>query len=104
MVLKGKTPTMMEREHMRNVRDLGCIVCQLEGLFGVPAEIHHIEGKTKKNSHLKILPLCFNHHRAGYDGEKNNFISRHPYKARFTEKYGSEYDLLKKVQKLLANP
>ena len=97
MVLKGKTPTMAEREFMSKVRQVGCIICRKNGMGLVQAEIHHIDGKTKKGSHMNILPLCFDHHRAGHDGEKSIFISRHPYKKRFIEKYGSEEHLHKQV-------
>ena len=96
--MKGRKPTVAEQNHMDNVRQLGCIVCRLQGFYGVPAEIHHIEGKTKINTHFKILPLCFEHHRMGSDKEP---ISRHPYKARFEKAYGSEYELLDIVNSLL---
>lgn len=101
MVLKGRTATMAERDHMRRVRELGCIICRKQGLGFVEAEIHHIEGKTKKGSHMKVLPLCFVHHRGGFDGEKESFVSRHPYKKRFETKYGSESDLLNQVSAIL---
>ncbi len=96
--MKGRNATSKEKIHMDKVRQLGCIVCRLQGMYGVPAEIHHIEGKTKLNAHFIILPLCFEHHRMGSDKEP---ISRHPYKTRFVEAYGTEYELLEKVQSLL---
>jgi hypothetical protein len=95
MALKGRTPTVAEKEHMARVADVGCVVCRMKGLGRVPAEIHHIDGKTKKGSHFKVLPLCFDHHRRGSDKEP---ISRHPYKKRFVEAYGTEEELLKRVQ------
>ena len=101
MGLKGRTATMAERDHMRRVRELGCIICRKQGLGFVQAEIHHTEGKTKQGSLMKVLPLCFDHHRAGHDGDKSNFISRHPYKKRFETKYGLESDLLNQVSEIL---
>ena len=86
-----------EKKHYEKLAQLGCIVCKQYDIE-TPAEIHHIEGKTKANSHFKVLPLCFEHHRIG-----NRFrpISRHPYKKRFEEAYGTEEELLEQVNKLL---
>tara|TARA_R110002012_G_scaffold239868_1_gene413939 strand:- start:170 stop:421 length:252 start_codon:yes stop_codon:yes gene_type:complete len=83
---------------MDSVSQLGCIVCRLQGFYGVPAEIHHIEGKTKLDTHFKVLPLCFEHHRMGSDKEP---ISRHPYKKRFVDAYGSEEELLQVVNSMV---
>ena len=98
MALKGRAPNKAEREHMDRVSDLGCVVCRMRGYYGVPAEIHHIEGKTRKGSHFRVLPLCFEHHRGGRDSEP---ISRHPYKRRFIDAYGTEEELLRKVDQYL---
>lgn len=99
MPLKGRAPTVAEKKHMSEVADLGCVVCRMQGKGRVPAEIHHIEGKTKKGSHFKVLPLCFDHHRRGSDVEP---ISRHPYKKRFVDAYGTEEELLKRVRQYLS--
>ena len=96
--MKGRSPNKAESKHMDDVSQLGCIVCRNQGRLYVPCEIHHIEGKTKKDSHFKVLPLCFEHHRMGSDKEP---ISRHPYKARFVKAYGTEQELLEQVNKLL---
>jgi len=97
--MKGRNPNKAESKHMDRVSQLGCIVCRNQGRFYVPCEIHHIEGKTKKDSHFKVLPLCFEHHRQG--GRFRPFISRHPYKKRFEDAYGTEQKLLEQVNKLL---
>ena len=96
--MKGRTPTKKELAHMNKVRELGGIVCRNNGYLFSPAEIHHIEGKTKEGAHLKVLPLCFAHHRRG---GKEQPISRHPYKKRFEKAYGTEAELLKQVEELL---
>ena len=83
---------------MDRVRDLGCIICRQQGKGRRPCEIHHVYGKTKKDAHFKVLPLCFEHHRMGSDKEP---ISRHPYKARFVAAYGTEESLLNLVDDLL---
>lgn len=98
MALKGHRPTAEERLHMARVADLGCIVCHNLGFGNRPCELHHVYGKTKKGTHLKVLPLCFEHHRMGSDKEP---ISRHPYKKRFIEAYGTEESLLEQVDTIL---
>ena len=102
MALKGRQRNMEEANHISSVVDLGCIVCRNNGLY-TPAEIHHTEGKTKPNAHLKVLPLCFPHHRMGAQGKGNDPVSRHPYKKLFEETYGTEEELLKQVDELLNN-
>ena len=62
MGLKGRVPNREELDHMGRVAEIGCIVCKNKGLYS-PSEIHHTEGKTKEGAHLKVLPLCFEHHR-----------------------------------------
>ena len=81
---------------MDKVQQLGCIVCANRGLPNVPAEIHHTRGKTVKDAHLYVIPLCPSHHRYGGHTEP---ISRHPYKKRFEDAYGTEAELLEQVQK-----
>ena len=92
--MKGRTPTAKEKRHMSRVSDLGCIVCLRNGVGYNPCEIHHINGKTKPDAHFQVIGLCFEHHRKGGDQEP---ISRHPYKARFINAYGSEEVLLSAV-------
>ena len=83
---------------MDKVQQLGCIVCANRGLPDVPAEIHHTRGKTVKDAHLYVIPLCPSHHRYGGHTEP---ISRHPYKKRFEDAYGTEAELLKQVRKII---
>ena len=89
--MKSHTPTREEKDWMDQIQQMGCIVCFQQWEVVTPAEIHHIAGKTNKNSHLLTIPLCYNHHRAGEDNEI--FTSRHPFKARFEERYGYENHL-----------
>ena len=89
--MKGRNPSKEEKEYMDKVQQLGCIVCANRGLPDVPAEIHHTRGKTVKDAHLYVIPLCPSHHRYGGHTEP---ISRHPYKKRFEDAYGTEAELL----------
>ena len=97
--MKGRTPTADEAQWMNDVRSLGCIVCRREGKGETPAEIHHLDGKTKVGAHYHVIPLCYFHHREG--SANPQFISRHPYKRRFEERYGTELDLMFEVELLV---
>jgi len=96
--MKGRKPTEAEKKFMDSVASLGCIVCKLEGVYS-PASIHHIEGRTKKGAHFKILGLCWFHHQSGTDDHTHT--SRHPHKAAFERRYGTEYELLEKTKELI---
>ena len=97
--MKGRNPSKEEKEYMDKVQQLGCIVCANRGFPDVPAEIHHTRGKTVKDAHLYVIPLCPSHHRYGGHTEP---ISRHPYKKRFEDAYGTEAELLECVGEILA--
>ena len=96
--MRGRTPTKSEQAHMDRVRELGCIVCLNEGKHTPPA-IHHIEGKTKEGAHYKTIGLCYYHHQEGSDCEA--YTSRHDFKARFENRYGTEQELLAQVEEML---
>ena len=98
--MKGRNPSKEEKEYMDKVQQLGCIVCANRGFPNVPAEIHHTRGKTVKDAHLYVIPLCPSHHRYGGHTEP---ISRHPYKKRFEDAYGTEAELLKQVREIISS-
>jgi len=89
--MKSHRATKEEQAWMDAIVEHGCIVCKIEWGIHTPPEIHHIDGKTKANSHLLTIPLCFNHHREGSDCSQ--YTSRHPHKSRFEERYGTELQL-----------
>jgi hypothetical protein len=44
----------------------GCILCELMGYRGTPAELHHPRtgvGAARRAPHSEVIPLCFHHHR-----------------------------------------
>lgn len=52
-----------EKEHMRKLAELGCILCiEYFGKYGTPAEIHHIR-RSGIRSRSPVIPLCSEHHR-----------------------------------------
>jgi hypothetical protein len=99
MAVKGRNPNAKEKKHMDAVFQIGCIVCLNKGFPNHAVEIHHVVGKTKEDAHMKVLPLCFDHHRGGKNVEP--VISRHPWKKRFETAYGTEQELLKQISDIM---
>ena len=99
--MQGRTPNKKEKQWMDSISNFGCIVCKLFYQCDSPAEIHHIDGKTKPGAHLKTLPLCYKHHREGVNNDM--YVSRHPFKKEFEKRYGKQYDLLERLQELIEN-
>jgi hypothetical protein len=97
--MKGRNPNKQEKMWMNSLTQLGCIVCRIHYQCETPAEVHHIDGKTKPEAHLKTIPLCFRHHREGVNNDL--YVSRHPFKYEFEERYGTEESLLQKVKELI---
>jgi hypothetical protein len=94
---KAKPPTKAEREWMAWCVNFGCIACYRDGNMGEPALPHHIVSGNRRMGHLFTLPLCDpGHHQ---NGEPRGMISRHPWKARFEAKYGTEMELLDWLRK-----
>lgn len=56
--------TAEERQIMRAVAEMGCIVCEQMGFPGTPAQIHHVRARHGwgRSSHKAIIPLCMEHH------------------------------------------
>lgn len=99
MKSKKIPPTAAEREWMAAVAQIGCIVCHLQNRGYVPCAVHHIVEGQRRLGHMFTIGLCDpGHHQNSPDPEQ---ISRHPYRARFTAAYGSEYDLLKITQDIV---
>lgn len=91
-MLIGRKPTADEQAYMTAVASIGCIICLLYLQVESPAEIHHVEGRTKPGCHFLILPLCKPHHRD--EGPSKGFVSRADGKKAFEEAYMLEHDLI----------
>lgn len=87
-----RAPTKEEAEWMAWIVRFGCIACRLDGHDPRPTAVHHILRAGRRIGHLHTLPLCDPGHHQG--GAYANMVSRHPWKARFEARYGSEEDLL----------
>jgi hypothetical protein len=81
-----------EKEHLRKVAELGCIICRKMGYPDSPAEIHHIKKgvMSKRSTHFETIPLCPYHHRTS--NEAYHFNSK-----TFTEKWGTQEQLLEET-------
>lgn len=92
-------PTAEESRWMDAVAALGCVVCLKHHQVQTPAAVHHIVEGSRRLGHFYTIPLCDpGHHQNSPTSQK---LSRHPHKARFEKKYGTEYELLAYVQTIL---
>tara|TARA_R100000963_G_C4601317_1_gene74921 strand:+ start:12 stop:305 length:294 start_codon:yes stop_codon:yes gene_type:complete len=83
--------------HLAIVAEMGCIICHRMGFPDTPAEIHHIHNKFmlgKKSDYLHTVPLCPHHHRTSDE-------SYHYSPKAFTEKWGTQEDLLQATKDML---
>ena len=97
--MKGRTPNKAEKQFHNAIAALGCIACRADGIFTELVSIHHIDGRTKPDAHMKVLPLCAGHHQdnTGVPG----LIAVHPWKKRFENRYGTQLELLAKCMELV---
>ena len=84
-----------EKLWMSRIADFGCIVCFNEKRGYVPASVHHILRNGKRIDHFHTIPLCPTHHQTGVNTPL--FVSRHPWKREFENRYGSESELLEQI-------
>lgn len=87
---------MKKENWYRALTDMGCIVCLNELGVVSPPDIHHILKNGQRVDDLHTIPLCPNHHRSGVNNAK--YVSRHPWKAEFEKRYGTEWDLFEQVK------
>lgn len=89
----GKRPaTVDEAERMDRVAAWGCVACRLDRVAPRPTAIHHLLRGGVRMGHRYTIGLCDpGHHQ---DGAPLGITSRHPWKARFEARYGSEIQLL----------
>jgi len=101
--IKGRTPTVAERQRMDAIAAIGCIACKHDGIDNPHISLHHIDGRTKPGAHLMVLPLCAPHHQQD-DTDPLQRPSVHGRKATFTARYGTEMELLAKCNELIGEP
>lgn len=95
-----RAPNADERRWMDFIVAHGCICCRLDGHHLRPTAVHHILRGGVRMGHLHTLGLCDpGHHQ---NGQQFGMVSRHPDKARFEQRYGTEQHLLEILQKTYA--
>lgn len=92
-----RAPTAQERAWMDWIAAQGCICCRMDGLPPRATAVHHILRGGLRLGHRFTLPLCDPGHHQG--GQPLGLISRHPWKARFEARYGTEMELLETLRK-----
>lgn len=93
---KARPANRFERKYWEIVRALGCIVARI-GCKGYTT-IHHCgTGAGGRKDHLKVIPLCVEHHigAEGIDGKRMS-------KREWQDKYGTETKLLELVRRKLS--
>lgn len=95
-------PTVAEAERMARVVAWGCVACRLDGNASRDTAIHHLLRGGVRIGHRYTIGLCDIGHHQG--GAPIGLISRHPWKARFEAKYGSEIQLLALTDEALGYP
>lgn len=90
-----KHKTAADKARFANLKWMRCCVCNpAENFYPMP-DIHHIEtGMGRRKDHQRTIPLCKKHHTEG-------MLSIHRNKTVFQLWYGSEAELLAKVNALL---
>ena len=90
-----KRPNKVERERLKTIGEMPCYACFQDGKGEVPSEVHHIRkhtGMGLRPSHFDTIPLCSGCHRT-------NKISVHLGKREFERRYGTEQEILEKVNR-----
>lgn len=95
-------PNAEERAWMDWIVSYGCVACHIDGHGFTPAAVHHILRGGQRIGHLFTIPLCDPGHHQG--GQERGMVSRHPWKARFEERYGAEGELLARLRAVRENP
>jgi|TARA_A100001388_G_scaffold275412_1_gene260903 hypothetical protein len=89
-----KKPNKLERQRLKTIGEMPCYACFQDGRE-TNAEVHHIRTQTGlglRPSHFATIPLCGFHHRYGK-------VSVHLGKKAFVERYGTEQEILEKVNR-----
>jgi len=92
--MKGKTRTKADIDFQDKIAQIGCIVCLNQGIENYHVSVHHIDGRSKKGSHKKVLPLCGPHHQQGDNRKPKQWFTLHVNKTEFEAAYGTQEELL----------
>lgn len=108
--LVGRTPTAEEKRVMDAIGALPCIACLLKGRYRPLISLHHLDGRIVIYAHMKVLPLCAEHHDTPADplviAQYPDLIPYHARgrwggKAAWRAENGCEYEMLAIVFKMV---
>tara|TARA_A100001011_G_C14055605_1_gene733841 strand:+ start:327 stop:656 length:330 start_codon:yes stop_codon:yes gene_type:complete len=94
---KKKVKTKAEKKRLQTIAEMPCYACFQDGVE-TQSEVHHIRslkrgsGMGLRPSHFDTIPLCSGHHRT-------NKISVHLGKIEFEKRYGTQLEILEKVNR-----
>ena len=90
--------TSKQRKRWGKIVSLGCLPCILDGIDGTPAGISHAHDHGYRN-HDRVWGSCPEHHlyQHAVDGTPN----RHKNPVEFRERYGTDSELVNKVNSIL---
>jgi hypothetical protein len=91
---KKKVKTKADKERLQTIAEMPCYACFQDGVE-MQSEVHHIRkhtGLSIRPEHKFTIPLCAKHHRFGK-------VSVHLGKKAFVERYGTEQEILEKVNR-----
>jgi hypothetical protein len=95
-VLYGKEKSSNKsRKGKISTNRVNALLCLFSRRIRNQAEVHHIRkhtGMGLRPPHSDTIPLCHSHHRTGK-------ISVHLGKKEFEKKYGTEQEILKKINR-----
>lgn len=91
-----KTTSQSDKDHMRRVAELHCIICsEFLDIYDSPALVHHIttrRGFGGRSKPTETIPLCFEHH----DGKKRG-VAVHEGVGMWEDNFDTQENLLKRV-------
>lgn len=86
--------TKFEQFHLDAIHEMQCCVASEDCSPGTQA--HHVTRGGKRIDHFHTLPLCENHHSPQSPLPLGEAV--HKGKKLFEKKYGSQFELLKRVR------
>lgn len=90
-----KHKTAADKSRFAKLKRMGCCICGMFYKTKTQPEIHHIETSMgRRKNHRRTIPLCPRHHQTDY-------LSVHVSKKFFEHIFGTESELLAKVNALL---
>ncbi len=112
MVGKSKPATKAEKARFELIKARGCLACRAERCEQpLPTEAHHLLSGGRRRGHAFSIPLCQWHHEGLVRASFNTGTMRIVYgpslrleSRAFHARYGSDDELLARVNALICEP